>query len=125
MIGRPLKYYLTAPADDDDELFWVSLNRIKPGQPLFAMVAEMPVVILSGPPDPPLGPTWPLDVVARSQDEPSGGGNPIWIPQRVGIVLAEHGGTLTLPWTSGKPVLRQDYASHPLTAVGGCSASAG
>jgi WD40 repeat protein len=52
-------------------------------------------------------------LVATSNDIPSGGGPPIWIPEEIRISLPGARGTLTAPWRSSVPVLRMDKSTQP------------
>ncbi|MEV4516088.1 DUF4232 domain-containing protein [Dactylosporangium sp. NPDC049525] len=42
-------------------------------------------------------------------------GKPAWVPATISLVLPYGGGTLSLPWTSGKPVEIYESSSHPPT----------
>jgi len=105
-------------------------------------LAGAPQVSLTGPQDPGLGDTYRLaTAVASAQgalvlqpgqqahvdltyteasltDVPSGGGDPIWVPERIRLVLPGTHGVLTAPWGSCAPVLRQDNAIVPGSAAG-------
>jgi WD40 repeat protein len=104
----------------------------------------VPSVSLDGPPDPPLGGTYQLvsnalpgqaavalapgaqahvNLTYLPATGSTGGGT--WVPKTVTMILPGTNGTLTMPWSLGVAVVRQDMASEKGTFTGPFLAGSG